>query len=118
MRDRMSARRVDDAIIVSISSRCGVSAIDVSLLSAFSSMVESIGRCGCGAHYGWRAIVLFDGQTIGQLTGEFVDGQTICQLTGEFVDGQARVNSLAFHVPLSLSLSRERWREIEMGYCL
>ena len=46
MRDRMSARRVDDAIIVSISSRCGVSAIDVSLLSA----VESIGRCG--AHDG------------------------------------------------------------------
>jgi hypothetical protein len=29
-----------------------------------------------------------DGQTIGQLTGEFVDGQTIGQLTGEFVDGQ------------------------------
>ena len=43
------------------------------------------------------------GQIIGQLTGEFVDGQSISQLTGEFVDGQAMVNSLAFHVPLSLS---------------
>ena len=32
--------------------------------------------------------ILADGQTIGQLTGEFVDGQTIGQLTGEFVDGQ------------------------------
>ena len=29
-----------------------------------------------------------DGQTIGQLTSEFVDGQTISQLTGEFVDEQ------------------------------
>jgi hypothetical protein len=29
-----------------------------------------------------------DGQTIGHLNGEFVDGQTIGHLTGEFVDGQ------------------------------
>ena len=39
-----------------------------------------------------------DGQTIGQLTGEFVDGQTIGQLTGEFVDGQTILSSVVHRI--------------------